>query len=182
MHLFGSDFNRSLVVSSSGDKMTSSPAEMRTTPKRAKSQTKADDDADKERLPQRHRSREHQQVPTAATPTRATNLRSRLRAWVDDAETERLPLHHRIPTCLGGRRRQRAATSTPSHPCVPGWTTLTPSSYLHSIASAHGSASQIQKIVQENTSQIKNTSLPDKENFPQHQALSFVKDFRRGGR
>ena len=126
--------------------------------------------------------RSHQQVPTVATPTRATNLRSRLCAWVDDAETERLPLHHRIPTCLGGRRRQRAATSTPSHPCVPGWTTLTPSSYLHSIASAHGSASQIQKIVQENTSQIKNTSLPDKENFPQHQALSFVKDFRRGGR
>ena len=96
MHLFGSDFNRSLVVSSSGDKMTPSPVEMRTTPKRAKSQTKADDDADKEQLPQRHRSREHQQVPTAATPTRATNLRSRLRAWVDDAETERLPSRHRI--------------------------------------------------------------------------------------
>ena len=84
--------------------MTSSPTEMRTTPKRAKSQTKADDDADKERLPQRHRSREHQRVPTAATPTRATNLRSRVRAWVDDAETERLPLHHRIRTCMGGRR------------------------------------------------------------------------------
>merc|ERR1712020_106623 len=98
-----SEISKSLVVSSSGDKMTSSPTEMRTTPKRAKSQTKADDDADKERLPQRQRSREHQQVPTAATPTRATNLRSRLRAWVDDAETERLPLHHRIPTCMGGR-------------------------------------------------------------------------------
>ena len=95
-----SEISKSLVVSSSGDKMTSSPAEMRTTPKRAKSQTKAD--ADKERLPQRHRSREHQQVPTAATPTRATNLR--LRAWVDDADNERLPLRHRIPACLGGRR------------------------------------------------------------------------------
>ena len=135
MHLFGSGvIKKSLVVSSSGDKMTSSPAEMRTTPKRAKSQTKADDDADKERLPQRHRSREHQQVPTAATPTRATNLRSRLRAWVDDAETERLPLHHRIPTCMGGRRRGRAATSTPLHPPKGAPPSL--------------------KIVQENTSQI----------------------------
>ena len=153
-----SEISKSLVVSSSGDKMTSSPTEMRTTPKRAKSQTKADDDADKERLPQRQRSREQQQVPTAATPTRVTNLR--LRAWVDDAEKERLPLHHRVLTCPGGRRRQRAATSTPSHPCVPGWTTLTPSSYLHSITSAHGSASQIQKIVQENTSQIKEHFTP----------------------
>ena len=141
--------------------MTSSPTEMRTTPKRAKSQTKADDDADKERLPQRHRSREHQQVPTAATPTRATNLRSRLRAWVDDAETERLPLHHRIPTCLGGRRRQRAATSTPSHPYILGWTTLTQSSYLHAIASANaqGSVSQIKKTVHENISQIIHTKI-----------------------
>ena len=146
-------------MSSSGDKMTPSPAEMRTTPKRAKSQTKADDDANKERLPQRHRSREHQQVPTAATPTRATNLR--LRAWVDDADNERLPLHHRILTCLGGRRRQRTATSAPSHPYVPGWTTLTQSSYLHAIASANaqGSVSQIKKTVHENISQIIHTKI-----------------------
>merc|ERR1719229_1968129 len=96
MHLFGSGVIKKSLVVSSGDKMTSSPVEMRTTPKRAKSQTKADDDADKERLPQRHCSREHQQVPTAATPTRATNLRSRIREWVDDAETERLPPRHRI--------------------------------------------------------------------------------------
>ena len=108
-----SEISKSLVVSSSGDKMTSSPTEMRTTPKRAKSQTKADDDADKERLPQRQRSREHQQVPTAATPTRATisdyvhgwttprqsgylYTIASIRAWVDDADNERLPPRHRI--------------------------------------------------------------------------------------
>ena len=37
--------------------------------------------------------------------------------------------------CMGGRRRDRAATSTPSHPNVPGWTTPTTSGYLHTIAS-----------------------------------------------
>jgi len=66
-------------------------SQQRLRPRELESQTKADDDADTERLPP-----EPSKVPTAATPTRATNLRSRLRAWVDDAETERLPPRHRI--------------------------------------------------------------------------------------
>ena len=45
----------------------------------------------------------------------------------------------------------------------------------HHTATAHGSASQIQNIVHENISQIKKF-------FEQHQVLSFVKNFRRGGR
>ena len=67
--------------------------------------------------------------------------------------------------------RDRAATSTPSHPNVHGWTTPRQCSYLHAIASAQGSASQPNKTVQENTSQIKTF---------QTQALTFVEDSVRG--
>ena len=74
--------------------------------------------------------RSHQQVPTVATPKRAT---------ISDQDY------------------------------VHGWTTPRQSGYLHAIASAQGSASQLQKIVHENKkSQIQKTF--------QHQALSFVKD------
>ena len=120
-------------------------------------EAKADDDADTERLPPepskspnsgyaqesynlRPRQtttptlsgylRSHQQVPTAATPKRS-QIKTTCHSW-----------------CMGGQRRDRVATSTPSHPHVHGWTTLTQSSYLHAIASencqcaAQGSASQ----------------------------------------
>ena len=76
--------------------------------------------------------RSHQQVPTAATPKRAT---------ISDQDY------------------------------VHGWTTPRQSGYLHAIASAQGSASQPNKTVQENTSQIKTF---------QTQALSFVEDSVRG--
>ena len=76
--------------------------------------------------------RSHQQVPTAATPTRAT-ISDYVHGWT--------AVRCRIPT----------------HPYVHGWTTPTLSGYLRAIASAHGSASQPQKFVQENTSQIKKT-------------------------
>ena len=92
--------------------------------------------------------RSHQQVPTVATPTRAT-ISDYVHGWT--------AVRCRIPT----------------HPYVHGWTTPTLSGYLYAIASirawvdgstlphpyasAHGSASQPQKFVQENTSQIKKT-------------------------
>ena len=80
--------------------------------------------------------RSHQQVPTVATPTRAT-ISDYMHGWT--------AVRCRIPT----------------HPYVHGWTTLTQSSYLHAIASANaqGSVSQIKKTVHENISQIIHTKI-----------------------
>ena len=138
-------------MSSSGDKMTSSPTEMRTTPKRAKSQRKADDDADTERLPPEPPLTRAPTSPNSGYANESYNLRQC--AWVDDADNERLPPRHRILT-------------------MPGWTTLTQSSYLHAIASANaqGSVSQIQKTVHENKSQIQ--KLFNIEPFPSSRTSS----------
>ena len=167
MHLFGSDVSkRSLVVSSSGDKMTSSPAEMRTTAvtkpavKTSCHGCSCREDAlvnpcQNSRKPRQTTTptqsgylRSHQQVPTVATPTRAT-ISDYVHGWT--------AVRCRIPT----------------HPYVHGWTTPTLSGYLCAIASAHGSASQPQKFVQENTSQIKKT-------FPTSSPL-LRRGLRKGG-
>ena len=90
-------------------------------------------------------------------------------------------------TCMGGRRRDRAATSTPSHPYVHGWTTPRQSGYLHAIASAQGSASQLKNCPREHISdsvrKLQQTSACCQyrqvdNNF---QPFSFVKDFFGGG-
>merc|ERR1712155_352170 len=68
----------------------------------------------------------------------------------DDADTERLPPEPpKIPTAATPTR-----ATISDQECVHGWTTPRQRSYLHAIASAQGSASQLQKIVHGNLSQI----------------------------
>ena len=86
--------------------------------------------------------RSHQQVPTVATPTRAT-ISDYVHGWT--AVRCRIPTHPYVHGWTAVRCR------IPTHPYVHGWTTPTLSGYLRAIASAHGSASQPQKFVQENT-------------------------------
>ena len=106
--------------------------------------------------------RSHQQVPTAATPTRAT-ISDYVHGWT--AVRCRIPTHPYVHGWTAVRCR------IPTHPYEHGWTTPTLSGYLRAIASAHGSASQPHTTVQENISQMKTF---------QNQALSFVEDSVRG--
>ena len=90
-------------------------------------EAKADDDANTERLPP-----EPPTSPNSGYANESYNLRLRawvdgstlphpyasLHAWVDDADTERLPLRHRIHTCMGGR--QYAAASLRIHMSMGG--------------------------------------------------------------
>ena len=108
--------------------------------------------------------RSHHQVPTEATPKRAKNLR--LRQTMTPTKSGYLWSQQKVPTAATPKR---AIISDQDY--MHGWTTPRQSGYLHAIASAHGSASQLRKLSKRTLSQIKTF---------QNQALSFVEDSVRG--
>ena len=157
IHLLGSGVSKkSLVVSSSGDKMTSSPTEMRTTAV-TKPAVKTSCHGCSCREDALVNSRQHSRKPRqTTTPTLSRYLRShpspnsgyaqesynlRPRQTTTPTLSGYLRSHQQVPTAATPKR---ATISDQDY--VHGWTTPRQSGYLHAIASAQGSASQPTKL------------------------------------